>query len=199
MILNCIEREKKVSHSVHIVIIILDLGESSLAKGISSWSIQDLVHPVVSGSKHAELQLLLLLLHLVLTLEKQLGDLWKGLLHRELPEVSLLDFIPGELAATACCAAIVLITCASWLNHPESGSPHNIMASQDNGWAIWSLVWVDSVHLCHICQSLGDHLTWDLDAKVVMVLFGLFATAVHKSSAVGHKSIYNLMERESSD
>ena len=56
------------SCSLHSVVIILDLCKSGLAKCISGWSIQDLVDPIVAFSENAELELLLLLLHLILTL-----------------------------------------------------------------------------------------------------------------------------------
>ena len=56
------------SCSLHSIVIILDLRKRGLAKCISGWSIQDLVDPIVTLSEDAELQLLLLLLHLVLAL-----------------------------------------------------------------------------------------------------------------------------------
>ena len=66
------------------------------------------------------------------------------------------------------------------------------MASQYNCCSVWSLIGVNSVHLCDICDSLGDHLAWDLDAKVVMVLLGLFPTTVHERAAIRYESIHDL-------
>ena len=68
------------------------------------------------------------------------------------------------------------------------------MASQYICCSVRSLIGVNSVHLCDICDSLGDHLAWDLDAKVIMVLLGLLSASVHECAAVRHQTINNLKE-----
>ena len=186
------ESNHRACFSVHVVIVVLDFGQSSLAEGVRGRSVQDLVHPVISSREHAQLQLLLLLLHLVLALEEELGDLGERLFHRHVPEVSLLDFIPGELTAASSGATVVLIAGASRLNHPESGSPHDVVAGQDDRRAVRALVRVNSVHLRDVGQSLSDDLARDLNAKVVMVLLGLFSATVHQSPAIWHESVHNL-------
>ena len=86
---------------------------------------------------------------------------------------------------------------ARGLNHPECGSLHDVMASEDHRGTVRTLRSVHCVHLANVGQSLGENLAWDLDSEVVVVLFGLLAAAVHQSSTVGYDSIYNLQTDKS--
>ena len=113
--------------SVHIIIVVLNLGKCSLAECISSLPIKNLVNPVIFFSENAEFQLLLLLLHLVLTLQQKLGDLGERLLDSQFAEIGLFDFVTGKLTATTCSTAVVLVACACWLDHPEGWAFHDIM------------------------------------------------------------------------
>ena len=60
----------KIIISSHVVVVGLDLSESCLAEGVRLRTIENLADPAACLSQDAQLQLLLLLFHLVLRLEQ---------------------------------------------------------------------------------------------------------------------------------
>ena len=187
-------KRKKYRGSVHVVIIVLNLGEGRLAERVGGLPIENLVDPVVFLGEDAQLELLLLFLHFVLALEEQFGDFGEGLLHGQLAEIGLLDLVPGQLTPATRRTSVVLVARACWLHHPKCGALHNIVAGHNNRRSVWSLVRVHSVHLGHICNPLSDHLARNLDAKVIMVLLCLLAPPVHQRSPIRYQAINNLKE-----
>ena len=73
---------------------------------------------------NTELQLLLLLLHFLLALQKYLCDFWESLLDGHLSELGLLNLISGELLASSRSTAVVLEASTGWLDHVELESLH---------------------------------------------------------------------------
>lgn len=120
------------STSLHLVFLVLNVLEGTSAELISCLAVEDLVDPAVALGEHAQLQLLLLLLHLVLRLEQQLGDQRKSLFDSLFTEVALLDFISGQLTATARCAPVVLEACSCGLNHPKGCALHDVVGCHNH-------------------------------------------------------------------
>lgn len=99
------------SLSVHVVVLVLDFSESRCAQGISRGPVKDFVHPVVAFGQDSNLQLLLLLLHFILSLKQELRHQGEGLLDSEVTEVTLLDLVSGELASATSSTSVVLEAC----------------------------------------------------------------------------------------
>jgi len=87
---------------------------------LNDGSVDDLVGEVGLVTDDAEFELLLLLLHFLLRLKKDLDDVWEGLLDSQLAEVLLLNLVSGELLASATGAAVVLVAGTGGLNHKET-------------------------------------------------------------------------------
>jgi len=131
------------------------------------------------------------LLHLVLSLEEQLSNLGESLLHSHFPEVCLLNLIAGQLATTASCTSVVLEAGTRGLDHPQSSTLHDIMASKDDLCAIGTCTVVQSVHLADTSDSLSHNRSWDLDSEVVVILLSFLASTVDERATIWGQSVHN--------
>ena len=110
--------QHKRSCNVHLLV--LDLLGSLSSQLLNDDSIDDLVVEVGIVTDNAELELLLLLLHFLLRLEKDLDDVGEGLLDSQLAEVLLLNLVSGELLSSPTGATVVLVAGTRGLNHKET-------------------------------------------------------------------------------
>ena len=177
--------------SAHLSILILNLIDSSLCQLLGCLSVKNSVSPLCLFGENREFQLLLFVFHLVLGLEQDLGNLGESLLDSQLSEVALLNFISAKLLAAATGATVVLIAGARGFNHRQSGALHVVMGSKDNRRAIRSVRSIDGAHLALESDSVGQNSAWDLDSEHLLVLGSLFATTVHKSTAIRGQSVDN--------
>jgi len=98
--------------SSHLHLLVFDISRRLLGEVLYKDAVEYLVGEVGLVADDAELDLLLLLLHLVLRDKQNLGDVGQRLVDGHLSEVLLLDLISRELLASAACTAVVLVALA---------------------------------------------------------------------------------------
>jgi len=140
---------------------------------------------------NAEFELLLLLLHFLLRLKKDLDDVWEGVLDSHLAEVLLLNLVSGELLPSSTGAAVVLVAGTGGLNHKETETLKMVVKCDSHGGAIRALTGINSVHLDLHAKTFSENSPWNLDAEHFLVLLSLFSSSVHERLAIRDESVDN--------
>jgi len=118
--------------SCHVFVVVLNFSKGGGAERVSRLSVQDLVRPAVAFAEHCEFELLLLLLHLVLSLEQQFCNLGKSLFDAHLAESSLFDFVASQLATTTGSTSVVLEARARGLHHPQRSTSKVVVRGKND-------------------------------------------------------------------
>ena len=179
------------TRSCNVHLLVLDLLGSLSGQLLNDGSIDDLVVEVGIVTDNAELELLLLLLHFLLRLEKDLDDVGQGLLDSQLAEVLLLNFVSGELLSSSTGAAVVLVAGTGGLNHKETETLEVVVKCESHGGAIRALTGINSVHLDLHAKTLSENSPWDLNAEHFLVLLSLLSGSVHERLAIRDESVDN--------
>lgn len=148
--------------------------------------------PVVRFAEHSQLQLLLLLLHLVLGFQENFGHSRQRLLHSQLSEVSLFDLISRELFSSATGARIVLIGGPRRFAHPERGAFETVVRGKNDRGSIGALRTVHGVHLGDAGDAFSQDLPRHFDPKIVLVLLSVLSRSEHQGSSIGNQTIEHL-------
>ena len=139
-----------------------------------------MVLPIGALGHNTDFQLLLLVLHLLLSLQNDLGEQGQGLLHSQVLKVRLLNLVSADLLSSSTGATVVLVNSARGLNHIElvfalAIIAHCVVACKDKASSLGPGVAVDRGHLELHRDSFADCANGHLDHVHFLVLVDFIA------------------------